>query len=86
MTISIVLPKPGGLRTGHGTRVFNEDGVEIKEVTRIDMVIESDCIVTAKIDVAINTIEDMDNIHALLGTETLEQIAKIHGCEFIPFN
>lgn len=83
MTISIELPEGDGLRVGRGTKVFNSDGVEIEGVCDIEISLPIDGAITAKVTVAIDKIENMNNIHALLGTKTLEDVAKIHGCEII---
>ncbi len=86
MTISIKLPEQpeytGGVREmigGHSTKVFNEDGTEINHITAIDISIRPDEIVTATVEVAVDSRDDMENIHALLGTTTLHQIAAMHG-------
>lgn len=88
MTIKIQLPeipvKNTGVQqvaAGWQAKVFSEDGAEIKDITSIDISIRLDEIVTATIDVYINKIENMDNVHALLGTKTLHDIAKLHGYE-----
>lgn len=86
MTISIVLPEGDGLKVGRGTKVLNSDGVEIEAVCCIEISLPLDDVITAKVTVAIDKIENMNNIHALLGTKTLEDIAKLHGCEFKPIN
>lgn len=77
MTISIKLPND--LNTGCGTEVFNRDGVKIEDITKININIEADAFVYATVEVAINELSQMDNIHTLLGTKTLEGIALLHG-------
>ncbi len=79
MTISIKFNEDSGLVTGHGTHVFTEAGAEIKNITAIDISIKPDEIVTATVDVSVDSRDDMENIHALLGTKTLHQIAAMHG-------
>ena len=69
------------LAAGWQTKVFSEDGVEIKDITSINISIQPDEIISATIDVSINKIENMDNIHVMLGTKTLHDIAKLHGWE-----
>lgn len=81
MTIKIVLPQDNDdVMCCMGTKVFCGD-TEIHDVTSIKIDINPDLILCAKIEVAISSIENMDNIHALLGTKTLEQIALLHGCK-----
>jgi len=82
MGIKITLPKGDDLITGAGTKVFNNKNQEISDITNIDINIDAKCFVTAKVDVYIESIEGMDNIHALLGTKTLQDIAELHGCIF----
>lgn len=87
MTIKITLPEPckkGDAQSAVGTRVFNHEGAEIKNITSIDIRIRPDEIIEANINVAINSDGSLDNINALLGTETLNQIAELHGCELTP--
>jgi len=85
MTIRIELPKfsknKNDIRTAYGTKVFNSDGKEIKDVTSIKMCIDADSILYATLEVAVLGFDNMDNIHALLGTKTLEEIASLHGYE-----
>ena len=83
MTIKIQLPECDGIKLGSPTRVFTDDGIEITDITSINVSILPDCFVTATIDVCVNSIEDMDNIHALLGTKTLECIAEMHGYKMV---
>ena len=84
MTIKIVFPGDGnGVMTANGTKVFNHKGDEIKDVTNVNISIALDEVVTATIDVAFAA-ENMDNIHAMLGTKTLEEIATAHGCCLSP--
>ena len=76
MTIRIKTPEDG---TTNGTTVFNSDGVEIKGVTSIDIAVRLNSLVAATLEIEMIQSVDMENIHALLGTETLECIAKLHG-------
>ena len=78
MTISIKLLQ-NDTQSGVGTRVFNDKGSEIKNITSIDIRIAPEEIITATVEVAIGDIKDMDNIKALLGVQTLQQIAALHG-------
>jgi len=84
MTISIILPKTkSGVVTGAGTKVFNDSGSEINNITGISLNIAVNDFVTATIEVNVNSCSELDNIHALLGTETLRQIADLHGYELV---
>lgn len=65
MGIKIVLPKNDGLKTGIGTKVFNESGEEI-EVQSIDIHISPDEIITAIITVPVDTLENADFIIPLI--------------------
>tara|TARA_R110002096_G_scaffold379758_2_gene573755 strand:- start:4606 stop:4872 length:267 start_codon:yes stop_codon:yes gene_type:complete len=86
VTISIDLPKGDSAKTGIGTRVFNSSGVEIDDVTSIDISIRPDEIISATLEVHVSDLGDMKNVHALLGTRTLEHIAKLHGYELKRIN
>lgn len=84
MTVKIVLPEPSdksGIQTSVGTKVFNHEGAEIENITSIDIRIRPNEIIEAKINVYVNSETDLDNVHALLGTETLEQVAAMHSFE-----
>ena len=81
MTIRIELPESDGIKTCCGTKVFNQDGREITDITNISINLAPDAILTAVIDVSINDIKHMDNIYALLGAKTLHEIASLHGWE-----
>lgn len=79
MAISIVLPEPSEARTSKGTRYYNQNGAEIEDVTKATVFIESDSYIYAKVEVCLGKLDYMDNIHALLGTETLQEIGKLHS-------
>ncbi len=83
MTIKIELKKEGssGICSGRSTRVFNDKGSEIKNITSINILIDPNAIVTATVDVRVSSLTEMENIHALLGTKTLHDIAKLHNYE-----
>lgn len=84
MTVTIKLPSPdGGVTSTTGTRVFNHEGREITEITRIRVDWGVDECAYATIDVAVNGGTTLDNVHALLGTETLEQVAEMHGYRLV---
>jgi hypothetical protein len=83
MTIKIVLPESEGVRTCIGTKIFNDEGCEITNIERIRLDLNPDSFITAVVDVCVSSIDNMDNIHALLGTETLEQIADLHGFKLV---
>ena len=76
MTISIKLPESN---KALGTRVFNSNGVEITDVKSIDVKFRVDDAITATLEVFVHDLGDMENVHALLGTKTLEHIVKLHG-------
>lgn len=82
MTISIELIQDG-LQTGLGTKVFNDKGDEIKNITSINISIQPDDVVMATVEVAIGSLDGMGDIHAMLGTETLKQIASLHGYDLV---
>ncbi len=82
MTISIKLPKntnEDNVAVGCHTKVFNDKGDEIENIMSINISIEPDNIVKATVEVCVDSRSDMENIHALLGTKTLHQIAAMHG-------
>ncbi len=84
MGIKIVLPNSSGdcgITAGYGTKVYNDEGQEIDDITAIDIRIRPDSVVEATVEVAVNNKQEMDNVHALLGTKTLEDILKLHGLE-----
>jgi len=83
MGVKIVLPQ-GGNSVGAGTRIFNDSGSEISGISKIKISIEPDEIVQAEFTVDIHAMEQMDNIHALLSTATIEQVALLHGYELVP--
>jgi hypothetical protein len=68
---------------GNFTKVFNDSGSEISNITEINLNISPDKIVTATVEVSVDSSSELDNIHALLGTETLKQIADLHGYELV---
>lgn len=69
--------------TGNDVKVFNGKGDEIDGVISIDVNMSVNSIITATMDVHVGSIERMDDIHALLGTETLDQIAELHGYKMV---
>ena len=81
MTVKIVLPESeeGQATPVIGTKIYAENGQEVKDVFGLDIHTEIGGDVTATIDVLIESIAGMNNVHALLGTKTLEQIAELHG-------
>ena len=79
MTIKIKLLQDDCAQSSIGTRVYNQDGKEIEDVTGLKVGFPFGGRVTATIEVCVADIVNMDNIHALLGTSTLEQIATLHG-------
>jgi len=83
MTIKIVLPDEDGVKTCNGTKVFGDKGNEISGVESIKIHMQSGSMLTAEVGVYIGSIDNMDNIHALLCTETLEQVAALHGKKLI---
>ena len=86
MSITIKLPettKGGDCILGLGTKVFTDKGEEVEGITSINVNIETGSIVTATVNVSLTAAEDMKNIHALLGTDTLEQVAEMHGMKLV---
>ena len=83
MTVKIVLPKSedGKATPVIGTKIIAENGAEIKDVIGLDIHTDIGGLVTATIDVLVEDIDGMDSVHAILGTETIKQIALMHGCE-----
>lgn len=61
MTIKIVFPKAeeGSPKTTYGTRVFNADGTEIKNIYSISIDSKPDSMLTATIEVAIGDVENL---------------------------
>ena len=88
MTVTIKLPKGerGQPVAGHYTKVFAHNGSEITGVSHIAIDIRPDEVVQATVDVHLDSNSTLDNVHALLGTETLEQIAKMHGYRLVPID
>jgi len=84
MPINIKLPDKGeDITTVIGTRVTTTDGTEIEGVTRIRIDWTADMIAEATIDVDVMPGMTLENVHALLSTETLEQIAEMHGYDLV---
>lgn len=79
MTVKIQLPNNDEIKCGWKAKVFSSTGDEITDITSIDIRIRPDEIVTATIDISVSELESMDNVHAMLGTETLKDIAMLHG-------
>lgn len=71
---------------GHRTVVKNaETGEVIKGVTNVQIDISPNEIVTATMEVFVSSKSDMKNIHALLGTKTLEEVLKLHGIKKVVY-
>jgi len=83
MGVKIQLPQ-GGNSVGAATRVFNDSGSEITDIDAISINIIKDKIVQAEFTIDVHEIEQMENIHALLSTVTIEQIALLHGFSLTP--
>jgi hypothetical protein len=66
---------------GNNTQVFNDKGHEITGITKIDISIGLNEIVTATVEVMVSCDSDMDNVHALLGTKTLADVLRLHGID-----
>lgn len=62
MSVKIVLPDGGGLKLGRGTKVYTEDGAEIKGVHRCIIDVAPDDVVTAHLVVAVREIENLEQI------------------------
>ena len=85
MGIKIVLveSKDGQAKPVIGTKIYAANGDEISGVTGLNIHTDIGDNVTATVDVLIDDVSGMDNIHALLGTETLDQIASMHGYKLV---
>ena len=72
MTIKIVLPEGNGVKTVNGTKVFNHEGHEIENISKIEILpIEPDSIIRAKITVAVDSIENFEGVDSLIFYEPL---------------
>lgn len=64
MAVRIAFPAreffESGVRAAGGTKVYNEDGTEIQDVTRIQIDVCADSILQAVITVAVSEIENTD--------------------------
>jgi hypothetical protein len=74
MTIKIVLPEGEGVKSCHGTKVFTSDGVEIKNITRIQLDLRADSFLEAIITVAVGEIVGLDGVLPTLSRETHDQL------------
>lgn len=83
MTIKIQLPNNDEIKCGWKAKVFSSTGDEIVDITSIDIRIRPDEIVAATIEISVSELESMDNVHAMLGTETLKDIARLHGFDLV---
>ncbi|MGP9834212.1 hypothetical protein [Marinobacter sp. NSM] len=62
MSIKIVLPDGKAPKAGNGTKIFTEDGTEIKGVERCIIDIASNEAVTAHLIVAVRDIENLEQV------------------------
>lgn len=75
--IKIVLPetKSGTAKLGLGTRVYTSSGAEIEEIQSIEIKrFGVSDIITATLDIAVDRIDNIDNLTAELGPETLNKL------------
>jgi len=70
MTIKIVLPEGKGPKSSWGTKVFTESGEEIKGVTRVEIDMLPDCMVSAQITVEVS---DLENFEGIEGAYRIDQ-------------
>lgn len=66
MAIKIVLPEGKGIKTGKGTKVFTDSGIEITGISHMTIEITPDEFITAKILVPVESIENLEGIAVLL--------------------
>lgn len=62
MSIKIVLPDDSAPKVGHGTKIFTEDGAEIKGVQRCIIDIAPSDVVTAHLVIAVRDIENLEQV------------------------
>lgn len=68
MTIKIVLPEGKGVKTVNGTKVFNHEGHEIENISKIEILpMRVNSIIQAKITVAVDSIENLEGVVCKLG-------------------
>ena len=82
MTIKIVQAETtGGVCVANGTKIFNEDGTEIKDVFKCVVVMEPNGIVIAELSLSINfsTIE----AEPILSLGSLEKAAEYYGLRLV---
>ena len=77
MTIKIVLPEGGKARSCHGTRVFTADGLEIKNITRIQLDLRAGDFIEATITVAVGEVFGLDGVLPTLSRETHDQLTAL---------
>jgi hypothetical protein len=66
MGIKIVLPKGHGERTGMGTKVFTDEGVEIAGISNIQISLNPNEMMTAVVTVNVSTIENLNGINGIV--------------------
>jgi hypothetical protein len=66
MGIKIVLPKGDGERTGMGTKVFTDDGVEITDIFDIQINVKCDELISATISAYVSSIENLNGINGVV--------------------
>ena len=76
MGIKIVLPEGDGLKTGHGTKVYTANGVEISGICRMSITVAPDEIIMAAIEVSVDDITNVDGIASLLPPDQAMQVLK----------
>lgn len=73
MGIKIVLPD-GDVKSGNGTKVYADDGTEIRGIAGMTIRIFPDEIVLAKLEVCVSALENADGIVALLSEEDRQEV------------
>jgi hypothetical protein len=66
MSVKIVLPEVDGIKVASGTRVYTESGHEIENICRIEIDLQPDSIIAAKITVPVSDIENLEGIEGLI--------------------
>ena len=76
MSIKIVLPSGKAPKACRGTKIYTEDGHEIKGVTGCNIEIMPDGVVMARLSVFV---EDVENLDEIKGQVTIVNIAQRHN-------
>lgn len=68
--IKIVLPTGAGPKTSSGVKVYTESGEEIKHISRIEIDMQPDSVLEAKLTICV---ADIENLEGLLPQISLDQ-------------